>query len=202
MERLDRMLDYLPRFWNTEVGSVTYEFFNSISEELDVFEQNRIFLRQSIQIDTAIGLELDDIGVLFRQARNPNESDTSYRARIKSFFINFIGGGTILALKRAVLNSSGIPEIQVTVTEFFDLKVRLSIELNTPAEIAAAYIARQAVLDAKAAGVWVHFVWIIDGSALSESILATDMVTITGVGPTFPTFVYEASLIDGVATLS
>ena len=68
-ERLDRMLDYLPSWWDTDVGSITYEWMLSVSDELDRFDIESDNLRLSLFVDTTLGEELDSIGALFRLAR-------------------------------------------------------------------------------------------------------------------------------------
>ena len=192
MSRIDDIKNRLPAFWRSDEESRTHGLMQAISDELDAFSTEKDNLRLSIQIDTAVGQELDDIGSLFRLSRNPNENDTAYRTRIKAFFNSFTGGGTHQAIKNAVSSGTGIPISQFTTTDVFDLKFRLNATLIGP-QIAFQDEIRDITFDAKAAGIFPLFKWTI---VPQETISVTDTVTLIGTGlGNF--FIIDVSLIDG-----
>lgn len=203
-ERLDRMLDYLPSWWDTDVGSITYEWMLSVSDELDRFDIESDNLRLSLFVDTALGEELDSIGALFRLARKPAESDEFYRARIKSAAAIFRSSGTKPGIISAIVDLAGVDPSDVVITEDFPanpLKFQVEITFPDQESLDLKDAAVEAIQDAKAAGVYAKILLTIGGELLTDVVDCDDTVLISLVVPgSF--FTIDVSLIDGSDLLS
>lgn len=203
-ERLERMLDYLPSWWDTDEGSITYEWMLSVSDEMDRFDIQQGNLRLSIFIDTALAEELDAIGALFRLPRNPGESDAVYRGRIKSAAAIFRSSGTKPGIRAALVDLAGVDPGDVTITEDFPanpLKFDVDITFSTPESLLLKDAAVQAVQDAKAAGTYAQMIFTLGGELLTDAVDCSDAVIITQITPG-DFFTIEVSLIESEAIIS
>jgi hypothetical protein len=198
MATIDDILSHLPHYWDKKTQSVTYQMLLAIADELDAFKVEKDNLVLSIQIDTAVGTELDDIGELFKLARRTGESDTDYRVRIKNARLSFIGGGTIPGLKNAFEAATGLPQSQLDITDEFDLKFLATITVNDMAEILLLPIAEDTILASKAAGIGVLFA---HNLIFHEDLSVSDTITITPLSA-FNEFIIEVSEIEGTDVIS
>lgn len=92
MGKTNNILKYLPDFLDRR--SNNRDFITSFDEDYQLAEDNIIILKTDIQLSTASGSSLDNIGLLFDLRRLDGESDFLYRGRIKSFWNANKGGGT------------------------------------------------------------------------------------------------------------
>jgi hypothetical protein len=106
---------YLPSHWNRY--GTNEEIITGFSIEIQRFSKQMQLLYERLSIDTAQAQYLDDIGKLFKLARDNGESDDSYRARIKAYFQAFSSGGTLEGMKNAIILMTGLNEDDITITE-------------------------------------------------------------------------------------
>lgn len=110
MDRLEYIINRLPSFYNTDNGSIIRAIINSISDELDIVDNQHNVIQSLIGINTTYNNELDSRwGKMLGISRNNNESDGSYRDRLKSSIIR-LRGGTRDALQYAVAIILGIDD--------------------------------------------------------------------------------------------
>ena len=155
-----KVLDNLPGFFQTDIGSNNFKFVKSFEEDLDFAQQQITKLKESIQISTAAGDELDSIGAIFVLPRNPNENDSQYRDRIIGFWPGYAGGGTIWSIQQKVERITGITPDKIQISEWQDsvtsapLKFRVNADVGFDADLGIL----QDVLEfSKAAGTWLIF---------------------------------------------
>jgi len=131
-DKTDKVLFNLPTFMRRDVNSRNYKFVTSFQGELDDVQTQIGNLKSSIQISTAIGSNLDDIGDIFLLPRRGSETDTNYRARILAFWPGYSGGGTEKSIKQAIARMTDLLESDITVTEspYADLKFKVTATLN------------------------------------------------------------------------
>jgi hypothetical protein len=108
MDKINFILDNMPDLYNKEQDSNLYKILNAISKELDTFVSNTEEVKKAKFVDFATSSDLDKIASILNLKRFNNESDDSFRSRIKSRVPSFIGGGTISALKQVVNNYLGV----------------------------------------------------------------------------------------------
>lgn len=106
---------YLPTYWGRT--GTNNEIVTGYSIEINRFTKQMQLLYERLSIETAQAQYLDDIGKLFRLARDNGESDNSYRARIKAYFQAFSSGGTLEGMKNAILLMTGLDDDDITITE-------------------------------------------------------------------------------------
>lgn len=190
---LERLLGRFPDFYTKHGSGRLYGIMRAIDDELGYFVTEKGNLILSIQIDTAVGQELNDIGQLFLLTRRTGETDASYRARIKNARPSFTGGGTVDGLKSAFTASTGLPDTQITITDNFDLKFIAAITFYGASEIDFADEAIDAIYDSKAAGIYPMFSFTFDFQ--DDGVLCSDAVVITELSA-FDAFIVEVSLLE------
>lgn len=116
-EELQEMLDFLPTFWLKNENSNNYKFFQSFSEIIEDLSDNIDGLKASIQLSTATGTDLEKIASLFSIIRNVDETDTSLRGRIKSYWQNYNRGGLETNLINSFADALGLDSSKITVDD-------------------------------------------------------------------------------------
>lgn len=111
MDKLEFMFDNIPRPFYKENDGNLYKILQPIAKELDDFVINLDKINDSRFIDTATEEHLNRLGQLINVRRFNNETDESFRGRIKSHIPSFIGGGSISAIKQVVNNYLGVEPI-------------------------------------------------------------------------------------------
>lgn len=111
MDKINFILSNLPDLYNKNTSSNLYNTLNPIAGKLDEFISQIDEVKNSRFIDTSTGTDLERIALLVNLKRFNNESDESFRSRIKSRVQSFIGGGTNDALKQVVTNYLGVEPI-------------------------------------------------------------------------------------------
>lgn len=185
----DKVLSRLPGYLKKDEDSNNYKFVNAFEGEFAGIKLQIDNLKRSIQINTASGQDLDDIGELFLLPRRGNEPDNDYRARIKAFWQSFSGGGTEPSIKAALSRTLGIDEDDVTVTDLIPAKFQVDVEIQDQFDLIDTV--NEVVQEAKAAGTFARVNAI---ATLQETVVFSDTV---GTPVDDGLFMIEESLIDG-----
>lgn len=113
MDKINAVLDRLPKFYSKDQQSVLYNVIKSITDEYDIANIGYIGRADSdIGVDTTTGADLDwRWGSLLSVDRIPNESDDSYRKRLASS-VGKLHGGTADSIQYVVSVFLGIIDSQ------------------------------------------------------------------------------------------
>lgn len=128
---------------------------DAVLREFDAFVVQLDAMKASVQIDTAEGSDLDNIGANIGLTRDLGETDVSFRARIKSYFPGLSGSGTITELKATINRVTGVEEDNITITEIEEAKFRVTVDVTELNELIETI--QSIVWDAKSAGVYPFF---------------------------------------------
>ena len=146
-----KILDNLPSFMDKSGNNK--DFITSFDEGFQNTQDNIELLKQGIQISTATGTDLDDIGYLFSLDRFSGEADILYRARIKSFWQSNKKGGTNDNILSAVSILLGLEKTSIEVNESI-LSFDLTITIPEDFDFSVAENLLKTVTSAKAAGIY------------------------------------------------
>lgn len=111
MDKINFILDNIPDAYNKDAEGNVYKILNPIAKRLDEFLVNLDEVKKAKWVDYAKGEDLDKIGNILNMKRFNNESDNSYRGRIKARVPSFIGGGTISAIKQVITGYLGVEPV-------------------------------------------------------------------------------------------
>lgn len=129
---LKRLLGYLPNHYKKESGSNNYQFLLSFANNINNLANQKPLLKNSIQINSATGNALDDVGELFKLSRNPQETDNNFRSRIKSYWSGLLGGGTINSISTTLANLLDISKEDITITSnYANMQIDIAIGENS-----------------------------------------------------------------------
>ena len=151
-DKTTKVLNNLPHWLNKESDSNNYKFITSFDTELQDVDDEIIQLKQSIQISTAGGEDLDDIGNLFKLIRDSGESDTNFRTRIKAFWEGAVRGGIKEAITDVFESTTGLTSNDYTYNENADMTV--TIDATIPSFSVSLPTVIDVLNDTKAAGVY------------------------------------------------
>lgn len=114
--------DLFPEFIPTqEEGTNVYRYVRAHDEELEEFAERVDQTKHNRYVNQASGRDLDRIGAMFGTVGlRSGRTDQQYRQWLKSIVPVFSGRGEIVSVKRAISNSQGIPEDEVTIEENFE----------------------------------------------------------------------------------
>jgi len=159
MSKIDNLLGYLPTYWKKDSGSNNYNLFYSFVDDMSDVDSQIAELKLNIQISTATGSQLDDIGRLFLLPRLDDETDTDYRARIKAFWPGYSGGGTIASIKQTINRMTGVSVDDITINEYHTGSYIQPLKFEVVVEIPTLGVSVNTVSDmiraTKAAGTYV-----------------------------------------------
>ncbi len=130
-EEIKRMMDFLPYHYDKETDSNNYNFLKSFAMINADLSDNILELEYAIQIDSASGSYLDDIGLLFRLSRNTDESDSDYRDRIKTYWLNYNRGGLKDNIISAYATFFGLDESKVSIDETTPIIVVVTVDITS-----------------------------------------------------------------------
>jgi len=119
MSAIDRLVRRLSSAYRREQGSNNYKLLSIPAQELDQLEQEMQNVLSAHHVDTATGKSLDRIGELVMVRRNPGESDTDYRNRIKSEWPARASDSTKQAIIYALTTILGVSETKLNIVEDF-----------------------------------------------------------------------------------
>jgi len=150
--KTEKILAYLPSFLEKGEGN-NYNFITSFDTDFQDVSDNIINLRKSIQLTTATGISLDDLGALFKLNRLAGESDVVYRARIQSFWQSNKGGGTKQNIIDSVYPALQLTESDIVLNEGF---LTIDLEITIPEDFNFDLITPVVTIinDTKAAGIY------------------------------------------------
>lgn len=167
----EKILRHTPEY--IQEGENLVDFDRAVAEELDISLNFLDGTKAQIQISTATGSNLDDIGNLFNLNRIANESDSTYRARILSYISQASSSGTEDDIKNVITNFTGIPTSEIIVEDIGPAKIRVTTTVGTNFELANTIF--DIIANSKAAGVYAF----LDISAsASDSLDLVDSITI------------------------
>ncbi len=130
MAVIDDMISKLSTAFNRSPNSNNYKLLSIIASEYQELSSMLEGVRDAHFIDTATGKNLENIGQLFNCKRLQNETDDSYRARIKVQFRKYASSSTVKEIKEiiaAILNTQTsrirLRELYSYEPAYFDLWV-------------------------------------------------------------------------------
>jgi hypothetical protein len=133
VEIYSKIAERLPRFYRAwDYKSNMASIITANGKVLNEETKDLFGIMRSHWIDSAFSDSLDLLGSIFRIKRRKNESDDSFRTRIKYFIVEFMGGGTreaILAQTRLFLGSrEGFSEVSLIENPPIQMSVEKAIE--------------------------------------------------------------------------
>ena len=146
---------------------------DSVIREYNNFLVELTNMKVSVQIDTATGIDLDNIATLFGLSREIGETDSQFRARIKAYFPGVVGSGTINEILNTINRMTGIALEDIDITEIESNKFRISFGIGT--DFSLIDTVKDIIWDIKTAGVYPFFK--ID-SGISDETTVTDGISI------------------------
>jgi len=164
------ILEKLPTFWKKSAGSNNYKVCNAVGLELYGASNSSLKLVLDIQVDTAEGVKLNNLGRLFRLSRNSGETDAVFRARIKAHWQGWVGAATEDAIKNVISRTIGGTVADVTITqEVLKIYIIVAIDLDDT-ELQATVVSL--VNQFKAAGIYskVNFIHNFDDNIIQAGI--------------------------------
>lgn len=109
MSKIDIIMDKFPdKVYKKDNESNLYKFISAFSTELDEMVDKMEEIRNSHFVDSATGKDLEKIASILNLYRLRNESDESFRGRIKTKVPSFVGGGTITAIRQVIRTFLGV----------------------------------------------------------------------------------------------
>lgn len=94
-ECYEKIVDRLPRFYRAwDYRSNLASLITSVGKNISEQNKDLFGVMRSHWVDSAFAENLDLLGAIFRLKRRKNETDESFRVRIKYFIVEFLGGGT------------------------------------------------------------------------------------------------------------
>jgi hypothetical protein len=138
----------------------------AIAEELKLAINFLDGTKTNIQISTASGEYLDDIGSLFNLTRIISESDNAFRARILSYISQSASSGTSDDIRNVISNFTGLPIEVISVTDIGAGKILIETSVGTEFELADTIY--DIVNKSKAAGIYAF----LDVSADIQDLLS------------------------------
>ena len=149
-DKLNEILERFPHMYNIDIGSNNEFLISSIYEEIRNLNQSIYELSKVINIESATGIWLDNIGGIFNIIRETGEDDGSYRIRILAYWLTVSRNATtdiiIKFLTSAIEGETnlfkyenGIGEITIILNKKIRAEIKSTIE--------------KSLLEIKAAGV-------------------------------------------------
>lgn len=138
MARKDNLLKNLPDFYDTSEQSNNNTLMTAFGRTMDSVDINISALQTSIQISTAIGQQLDDIGALFDITRD-GRTDEQFRSVILGFWSSILGGGTKTSIKTVIQNVFGFPLDDISINEINDATFTIELIIDDTNDITFIY---------------------------------------------------------------
>jgi len=152
---------------------------DSWETECNEISARLMLLKKSHQLEYANGVDLENIGALFRVYRHSGETDDYYRNRLKSYVAQFVGGGTKQSIINTFNNAYGIT---VDVEDMSAATFRVWIDLlsigGSSAGLSAAVIS-DVVTVTKAVGTDWDYMYYISVGDTTDKIFMSDLVSVS-----------------------
>lgn len=149
-DKLNEILERFPHMYNIDIGSNNEFLISSIYEEIRSLNQSIYELSKVINIESATGIWLDNIGGIFNVIRETGEDDGSYRIRILAYWLTVSRNATTDIIIKFLMSAiedetnlfkyeNGIGEITIILNKKIKAEIKNTIE--------------KSLLEIKAAGV-------------------------------------------------
>ncbi len=149
-DKLNEILERFPHMYNIDIGSNNEFLISSIYEEIRNLNQSIYELSKVINIESATGIWLDNIGGIFNIIRETGEDDGSYRIRILVYWLTVSRNATTDIIIKFLMSAiegetnlfkyeNGIGEITIILNKKIRAEIKSTIE--------------KSLLEIKAAGV-------------------------------------------------
>lgn len=126
---IDKLISKVPEHWNTTETSNNYQLLKAFADNLNKVDINSSLLKESIQISTATGNQLDDIGRLFNLNRD-GRNDIQFRSVILGFWQARLGGGTKSSISSVIQSVFNLSTDEFTIQELDELKFIIEFKIN------------------------------------------------------------------------
>lgn len=113
----ERILDRFPWLYYLDSDGNIYKVVGIEAEQLCLIQSMIGVIEEQHWVDDAEGVGLENIGSLVGCYRMTDETDTSFRLRIKNIVPTLYGGGTIPALRQALASILGIVEAELQIND-------------------------------------------------------------------------------------
>jgi len=150
-----QMLDNLPGWWVKDINSNNYKFVSSFETSFDTVENEILEFKHGWQINYATGIDLDKIAEKYSLVRNKNDTDESFRAKIKSYLLIFSGSGTDDDIKDILSFYTGLETTDITITQIREMVFSIIIAVDSDTDETILNDVVNIVPDIKAAGTYV-----------------------------------------------
>jgi len=178
-EKTIKILNNMPSFIKKDETDNNYKLVVSFNEDYTLIDNNITTLKNNLQISTATNSDLDKIGKLFKLVRSTNETDISFRSRIKAFFQSNLGGGSAPTLQSSLARSLNISEDDITITTVSENIFTISIAIDEDTDLTILNNIDIIVNKSKATGM--YFKKAADGSIPIESKNNIFMINVSNV---------------------
>ena len=149
-DKLNEILERFPHMYNIDIGSNNEFLISSIYEEIRNLNQSIYELSKVINIESATGIWLDNIGGIFNIIRETGVDDGSYRIRILAYWLTVSRNATTDIIIKFLMSAiegetnlfkyeNGIGEITIILNKKIRAEIKSTIE--------------KSLLEIKAAGV-------------------------------------------------
>ena len=149
-DKLNEILERFPHMYNIDIGSNNEFLISSIYEEIRNLNRSIYELSKVINIESATGIWLDNIGGIFNIIRETGEDDGSYRIRILAYWLTVSRNATTDIIIKFLMSAiegetnlfkyeNGIGEITIILNKKIRAEIKSTIE--------------KSLLEIKAAGV-------------------------------------------------
>lgn len=119
MTATDDMVERLTSPYNKNVNSNNWKLLKLAGDEADGIKVTISDIQNAHFINTAAGASLEKIGSLLQTPRETGESDSKYRARLKTMWQKYIGSATIQDIKTNIATILNVAESRINLTEDF-----------------------------------------------------------------------------------
>ena len=149
-DKLNEILERFPHMYNIDIGSNNEFLISSIYEEIRNLNQSIYELSKVIDIESASGIWLDNIGGIFNVIRETGEDDGIYRIRILAYWLTVSRNTTTDVIIKFLMSAiedetnlfkyeNGIGEITIILNKKLRAEIKSTIEKSL-LEIKAAGI--------------------------------------------------------------
>ncbi len=107
-ERISERLPHFYKYWKTETS--IFGFTDAMGTHLDESEKDQLSIMRTHWVDTANGVDLENLGSIYNIKKRDSESDPDYKNRLKTAIMSYKGGGTKSAIKMLVRMVLKLPQ--------------------------------------------------------------------------------------------
>lgn len=156
MTNAENILKNLPSWWKKGEDSNNFKYVFSFETSFENIKNDALEFKKGWQINNATNSDLDKIAEIFPNLiRTKDDTDESFRAKIKSYLSIFSGHGSVTDIKTILAFYTGLDttDIEVEIIREMVIKVHISIDSSTDSTILDTIV--DVLPEIKAAGVYV-----------------------------------------------